>query len=145
MISLHSNTYPKPLGFVQRDIIDFRTMSIVYSFHSLNPMMNLISHKDVKYLNPQWEETNENGSRTMIVPWIVNIHFCVTYFMYWITCWYRMITLWYVPHDMLPMLYAWSVSYVYTSPLLVYCFICLSPYSISCLCAYCFDIHCFAW
>jgi hypothetical protein len=29
--------------------MDFRTMSIVYSFlHSLNPMMNLDSHKDVK-------------------------------------------------------------------------------------------------
>ncbi len=44
--------------------------------------MNLTSHKDVKSLNPQWGETNEKGSRTMIVPSIVNIHFCVTYFMY---------------------------------------------------------------
>ena len=42
--------------------------------YSLNPMMDLNSLKDSKSPNPQWG-TNEKGSRIMIVPSFVNIHF----------------------------------------------------------------------
>jgi hypothetical protein len=55
--------------------IDFRTMSIFYSFlYSLNPMMDLNSFKNSKSPNPQ-KGTNEKGSRITIVPSFVNIHF----------------------------------------------------------------------
>ena len=74
-ISLHSKSIQNSWVLCKDDKIDYRTMSIFYSFlYPLNPMMDLDSLKDSKSPNPQWG-SNKKCSRIMIASPFVNIHF----------------------------------------------------------------------